>query len=115
MSNGIGTREKGIKAHQNIIVVDPADPRRLGAIGNPDAERGFDYRHNPPTADGRKVILTDTDHLWGIGGDVPWVWKSFLRGLNPLFMDPYKQDIPFFIWSSMMSFMDTFWSSSLIS
>ena len=47
------------------------------------------YRDNPPAADGRKVILTDTDHLWGIGGNQAWVWKSFTRGLNPLFMDPY--------------------------
>ena len=60
---------------------------------NPDADRGYDYRNNPPAADGRKIILSDTDHLWGIGGDVAWVWKSFLRGLNPLFMDPYKRDI----------------------
>jgi len=57
---------------------------------NPDAGK-FNYRTNPPPADGRKVILTDTDHLWGIGGDAAWVWKSFLRGLNPIFMDPYKQ------------------------
>jgi hypothetical protein len=47
------------------------------------------YCDNPPAADGRKVILTDTDHLWGIGGNRAWVWKSFCRGLNPLFMDPY--------------------------
>jgi hypothetical protein len=60
---------------------------------NPDASGGFDYRTNPTPADGSKVILSDTDHLWGLGGDVPWVWKSFLRGLNPLFMDPYKRDI----------------------
>lgn len=59
---------------------------------NPDADP-FNYRTNPPSADGRKVILADTDHLWGIGGDVAWVWKSFLRGLNPLFMDPYKQEV----------------------
>lgn len=57
---------------------------------NPDAGR-FNYRTDPPPADGRKVVLSDTDHLWGIGGDVAWVWKSFTRGHNPLFMDPYKQ------------------------
>jgi hypothetical protein len=28
-------------------------------------------------------------NLWGIGGNRSWVWKSFLRGLNPIFMDPY--------------------------
>jgi hypothetical protein len=54
---------------------------------SPNPEGG--YRDNPPAADGSKVILTDTDHLWGIGGSQAWVWKSFLRGLNPLFMDPY--------------------------
>jgi hypothetical protein len=59
---------------------------------NPDWGK-FNLRTNPPPATGRKIILTDTDHLWGIGGDVAWVWKSFLRGLNPLFMDPYKQRV----------------------
>jgi hypothetical protein len=53
----------------------------------PNPEGG--YRDDPPAADGRKVILNDTDHLWGIGGNRAWVWKSFLRGMNPLFMDPY--------------------------
>jgi hypothetical protein len=48
-----------------------------------------DYKHNPPAADGRKVVISDTDHLWGIGGDHVWVWKSFTRGLNPIYMDPY--------------------------
>jgi hypothetical protein len=52
---------------------------------NPDGG----YRDNPPAADGKKVVLNDTDHLWGIGGNPAWVWQSFLRGLNPIFMDPY--------------------------
>jgi hypothetical protein len=49
------------------------------------------YCENPPASDGRKVILSDTDHLWGIGGDHVWVWKSFCRGMNMLFMDPYRE------------------------
>jgi hypothetical protein len=52
---------------------------------NPDGG----YKDDPPVNDGRKVILNDTDHLWGIGGNSGWVWKSFLRGHHPLFMDPY--------------------------
>lgn len=48
-----------------------------------------DYQNDPPVADGRKVILNDTDHLWGHGGNPKWVWKSFLRGHNPIFMDPW--------------------------
>ena len=54
---------------------------------SPNPEGG--YRDNPPANDGKKVILTDTDHLWGIGGNQAWVWKSVTRGLNPIFMDPY--------------------------
>jgi hypothetical protein len=54
---------------------------------SPNPEGG--YRDDPPAADGRKVILNDTDHLWGIGGNQAWVWKTFLRGLHPIFMDPY--------------------------
>jgi hypothetical protein len=54
---------------------------------SPNPEGG--YRDNPPANDGKKVILSDTDHLWGIGGNQAWVWKSVMRGLNPLFMDPY--------------------------
>ena len=48
------------------------------------------YRDNPPAADGSKVILADSDHLWGLGGSRSWVWKSFTRGLNPILMDPYE-------------------------
>jgi hypothetical protein len=54
---------------------------------SPNSEGG--YRDDPPPGDGSKVVITDTDHLWGIGGNSQWVWKSFLRGLNPIFMDPY--------------------------
>lgn len=44
---------------------------------------------NPSVAYGSKVILADTDHLCGICGDQRWVWKSFTRGENPIFMDIY--------------------------
>jgi len=54
---------------------------------SPNPEGG--YRDNPPADNRKKVILSDTDHLWGIGGNQAWVWKSFTRGLNPIFMDPY--------------------------
>jgi hypothetical protein len=56
------------------------------------------YRENPPAADGSKVIIADTDHLFGIGGSRAWVWKSFLRGLHLAFMDDlgaeaWKEDV----------------------
>ncbi|GEM_PF-2068104 len=56
---------------------------------------------NPPIANGTKVVLADTDHLCGICGDRQWVWKSFTRGENPIFMDIYDnatsgRGIPFY-------------------
>jgi Family of unknown function (DUF6298) len=49
------------------------------------------WKNDPPTSDGRKVVLVDTDHLWG--GSAPpdallaWVWKTFCRGHNLIFYD----------------------------
>lgn len=51
------------------------------------------FRDKPPPSDGSKVIITDTDHLWGIGGNEAWVWKSFLQGMNPIFMDAYQSKV----------------------
>jgi hypothetical protein len=48
------------------------------------------YKSDTPAADGKQVVLLDTDHLFGVGGGRDWVWKSFLRGHNVLWMDPYK-------------------------
>jgi hypothetical protein len=56
---------------------------------SPNGDGG--YTDNPPAADGSKVIILDTDHLWGIGGDRQWVWKSFTRGYNPIYMDCYSE------------------------
>jgi hypothetical protein len=46
--------------------------------------RWFD---NPPASEGRKVIITDTDHYAPGQGDALWAWKSFLRGHHPILMD----------------------------
>jgi len=54
----------------------------------PNSEGGYD--HDPPPATGDKVIVADTDHIFGTGGDRVWVWKSLTRGLNVLLMDPYN-------------------------
>lgn len=47
------------------------------------------YFTDPPAGDGRKVIILDTDHLGTESTRAGWVWKAFLRGLNPIFMDSY--------------------------
>ena len=51
------------------------------------------WTSDPPAADGHKVCLLDTDHLgWKVYIDNAaftraWVWKSFIRGHNPLLME----------------------------
>jgi hypothetical protein len=40
-----------------------------------------------------KVVINDTDHIWGIGGSSAFVWGSLSRGMNALFMDPYKSPV----------------------
>lgn len=48
-----------------------------------------DYMNGGPAAYKDKIVVNDTDHLWGVGGDDIWVWKTFTRGNHPIFMDPY--------------------------
>ena len=57
--------------------------------GNPMAPGSPQSRwlESPPVADGRKVVITDTDHYAPGHGDALWAWKSFLRGHHPILMD----------------------------
>lgn len=50
------------------------------------------YRHAPPPARGDRIVVLDTDHLFGIGGDARWVWRAFLAGYHPIYMDPLDDD-----------------------
>ena len=45
------------------------------------------WLEDPPPADGRKVVITDTDHYAPGRGDALWAWKSFIRGNHPILMD----------------------------
>jgi len=85
---GITAFDSGREGSMEALFGSPADwisPQNDGASG--------DYMNDPPAADGRKVIISDTDHLWGVGGDRTWVWKIFTRGHHPIYMDPLrKQD-----------------------
>ena len=70
---------------------------------SPGEEGGF--QTDPPTADGSKVVLNDTDHSFfftglqkaGLEGQRAWVWKNFTRGNQTLFMDPYIDPTPWYI------------------
>jgi hypothetical protein len=47
------------------------------------------YLIDPPLADGRKVSVPDTDHHCGVCGDATVIWKNFMRGHNPIYMDVF--------------------------
>lgn len=80
---GMTAFDSGRAGSMEALWVSPADwisPQNDGTAG--------DFRSDPPAADGRKVMISDTDHLWGVGGDRVWVWKSFTRGFHTIYMDP---------------------------
>jgi hypothetical protein len=54
--------------------------------GNPELPASGWFA-DPPPADGRKVVIVDTDHIAPGGGDALWAWKTFLRGHQPILMD----------------------------
>jgi hypothetical protein len=56
--------------------------------------RGENYLDDPPVADGRKVVVFDNDHVCGVCPGESFVWKSFFRGHNPIYMDPLSGDDP---------------------
>jgi hypothetical protein len=53
------------------------------APGSPQSR----WLEDPPAADGRRVVISDTDHYAPGRGDALRAWKSFLRGHHPILMD----------------------------
>ena len=60
-----------------------ADGGHPAAPGSPQSR----WLEDPPAADGRKIVISDTDHYAPGRGDALWAWKSFLRGHHPILMD----------------------------
>ncbi len=56
---------------------------------SPGSKDWPDLKSEPREANGKKPSLVDTDHVWGVGGSPQWVWKTFMRGHNVIFMDSY--------------------------
>lgn len=88
------------KARQHLVGITAHGAERLPSMLSSPADwispgRADGYAEDPPawTHEHKKVSLLDTDHVWGVGGTVDWVWKSFLRGHNPIFMDPYDGSV----------------------
>jgi len=63
-----------------------ASPAEWISIGT---DAGPEFKTDPPVWEGKKVSVSDTDHLWGHGGTIAWAWKSFVRGHNTLLMDSW--------------------------
>ena len=49
---------------------------------------------DPPASDGRKVVIIDTDHIGHVSRT--WIWRSFLRGHNPILMDWMHKTSPWY-------------------
>lgn len=84
---GMTAFDSGGAGSMDALFASPADwisPQNDGTRG--------DYQSDPPAANGHKVIISDTDHLWGVGGEFDWVWKSFTRGHHPIYMDPLRKE-----------------------
>jgi len=86
-----------LAADHAILWKSPADWVSLGQVTSFD-NPGDPYVSNPPAAPGGKVSILDTDHLgWKVYvNDATlsraWVWKSFLRGHNPILMEDLKNN-----------------------
>jgi hypothetical protein len=65
--------------------------RLAGSAADWVSPDGHDFKADPPPADGRKVSVVDSDHVWGLGGQsVDWCWRVFTRGHNLLSMDSLR-------------------------
>jgi hypothetical protein len=81
-----GVKDRKVETNTNLFN-SPADwvsPVNLPGVA------GHDYLENPPIDTRGKVIVPDSDHLGSNDVTPVWVWKSFLRGLNPIHMDCYR-------------------------
>ena len=67
------------------LLKSPADWISPGPSGRP--------WETPGTADGTKIVISDTDHYNPVLVDPKWAWKTFLRGNNPILMDWWKDPV----------------------
>ncbi|MBA5866205.1 MAG: hypothetical protein GDA67_05840 [Nitrospira sp. CR1.3] len=100
MINIIKDYEAGKPKQHPIGMTSGSNSALLSQPGNWMSMAGVDYdnpadpyANNPPTADGTRVNLLDTDHIGYMmfrddaAFSRAWVWKSFLRGHHTLMME----------------------------
>lgn len=99
MINYIHEYEREHKPYQHSVLMTGQWPRRSNtALFASPAEavspngwysQGDDSWDSDPPPRSDKVVLPDPDHIWGVGGTPDWIWRTFTRGHNPLYMDPW--------------------------
>ncbi|MCU0981258.1 MAG: DUF6298 domain-containing protein [Pirellulaceae bacterium] len=108
MTNLVGYSAKEKAASHAAMYASPAT---WVSPGMPIFSPKDPYTINPPASQGRKVEVLDSDHVFGntcmtnskenrVGG--AWVWKAFLRGYHPIYMDPLDLSRP----NAMMEFVE---------
>jgi hypothetical protein len=74
------------RAANDPLWASPADWISPG-FDDGDIPHDSRWRLDPPSADGTKVVISDTDHYSPMDADAVWAWRSFLRGHNPILYD----------------------------
>ncbi len=98
--NFIHRYEREQKQHQHPVLITGFYPGQSNAalFASPaeavspsgwHGEGTDNWETDPPPGPLGKVILPDPDHIWGVGGDADWVWRTFTRGHNVIYMDPW--------------------------
>ncbi|MDP6042454.1 MAG: putative collagen-binding domain-containing protein, partial [Candidatus Latescibacteria bacterium] len=80
------------KSKQHLVGMTGApvdNPELFASPAEWISPRGRDYIEDPLTGDGTKIVVHDTDHTHPFNTDPKTPWRSFLRGLNFISMDPY--------------------------
>jgi hypothetical protein len=62
---------------------EPMDPTADMSAGPPPSH----WYTDPPEADGRMVLIADSDHFSPMQADALWPWRAFTRGQNPILYD----------------------------
>ena len=83
-------RYEATKPKQHLVWINLSPPECFASkchadIVSPSGSRV--YFHAPPAADGKHVIIADSDHISPLRVTHEWAWKSFARGLHPILMD----------------------------
>ncbi len=80
------------KPKQHVVGMTGSPIRNSALFASPAdwiSPVGKRYISDPPAADGRKIIVLDTDHVQPWTHDPSWVWKNLLRGNHFILMDHY--------------------------